>query len=193
MKRQRFVRKALCVLGGLVLAACTHYSLVSPEQVTMGDAYTVTPVLTWNKAEEGKTTIWTADGQMLQEIRFVNGLEDGDPLFEPTGFESDEKKPRYKSGMTPLEVREFLEASIVQADVIGAKYSGFRPFKFGSASGFRLEFSYNSKDGLIKEGFVVGTIKGEKLYLIIYHGAKMYYFAKYKANVEALIQTIQFK
>ena len=193
MKRRRFVRVAVWVLGGLVLAACTHYSLVKPEQVTMGDTYTVTPTLSWNKATEGNTVIWTADGQMLQEIRFVNGLDDGDQLFELRDFEKQEKLPRFKVGMTPLEVREFIEASIAHAGIVETKYSEFRPFKFGPADGFRFEFTLNTKDGLIKDGFVVGTIRNEKLYLIIYHGAKLHYFPKYKDNVEALIRTIKFK
>jgi len=42
------------------------------------------------------------------------------------------------------------------------------------------------------DGFVVGTVRQERLYLIIYSGAHIHYFDKRKDDAERVIRTIDF-
>jgi hypothetical protein len=46
-------------------------------------------------------------------------------------------------------------------------------------------------DGLNKYAIVAGAVIGEKLHLIIYSGARMHYFPKYRDAVEGIIASIQ--
>ena len=56
-----------------------------------------------------------------------------------------------------------------------------------------FEIDFVTEEGLEKSGFVVGSIIKEKLYLIIYSGARVHYFAKHKKHVEDIIESVQMK
>jgi len=173
-----------------LLAGCTYYSLVQAGKTDIAGVYTVDTSIRWNKVTDRHTELWTVDGLGLQQIRFVNGLSDGDKLF------AQEKKgemPTYKSDMSFLEVQEFIETSAIVTGVTEIKTTGFRPEKFGSLDGFRAEFSYTAEDGLLRDGFVVGTKKDKKLYLIIYDGARLHYYPKHKVDAEGIVHSIQIK
>jgi hypothetical protein len=58
--------------------------------------------------------------------------------------------------------------------------------------GFRFEFSYLSKQGLAIGGFAVGAIIDRRLYLIIYSGAREYYFPKHRDDVEQIVSSVRF-
>ncbi len=181
-------RRAALVVAAVLIAACTQYTLVKSEQVSIGGAYTVEPQIIWSKFTEGKAEIWTVDGPLLQELRFIKGLEDGDKLFR---LEGKKKLPTFHGDMTALEIKELFEGSLARAEVGQVKTMNLRPEKFGTARGFRFEFAYLTKDGLQKDGFVVGTVKDKKLYLIMYTGTRLYYYRKHKEDVERLVKSIR--
>lgn len=183
-------RHMAVLLAILLIAGCTYYSLVPAGKSEIGGAYTVSSTIEWSKLSQGHTDFWTVDGVGLQQVRFINGLTDGDKLFpvEKTG-----KMPEYKGEMSFLEVKEFVETSAAVAGATMVKTENFRPFKFGSLDGFRAEFSYNTEEGLFHDGFIVGTKKDKKLYLIMYDGARLHYFPKHRADAENIVRSIQVK
>jgi hypothetical protein len=174
----------------VLLVGCTYYNLVPAGKSEIDGAYTVNSKIEWSKMTQGHTEMWTVDGLGLQQIRYFNGLTDGDKLFpvEKTG-----KMPEYKSEMSFLDVKELVETSATVAGVTGIKTTNFRPFKFGSLDGFRAEFSYTTEDGLFRDGFVVGTKKDKKLYMIMYDGARIHYFPKHRDEAEAIVRSIQMR
>jgi hypothetical protein len=93
--------------------------------------------------------------------------------------------------MSLLEIREFIEASIVQDGFANMKTLKFQPEKFGGKDGFRFEFTFTNKNGLRNHGFAAGATVDGKLYLVIYRGAKLHYYDKYLKNVEDMIRTVQ--
>jgi hypothetical protein len=181
-------RLAVLSVITLFLAACTHYSLVEPKRVAVADAFSVEPQIAWSKDAADKHELWTVDGPLLQQLRFIKGLEDGDTL---TTAKDDQKLPPFDSKMSPLEIKDFIESSVAVADEMHLKSRSLRPVKFGTADGFRFEVSTTRKDGLELEGFVVGAVLKKKLYLIVYFGSRLYYFGKHKDDVERLVQSIQ--
>ena len=181
-------RFSLILAFALMLAGCTYYSLVPRGKTEIGGTYFVNSGILWSKATEGKSEIWTVDGPGLQELRFVNGLTDGDKLFPK---EKQGKMPEFKSDMSFLEIMEFIETSATAVGVVGISSRDFRPYKFGSLDGFRAEFSFTTEDGLLRDGFVVGTKKDKKLYLILYSGARLHYYPKHKGDVESIVQSIK--
>lgn len=184
-------KRALVPMAVAVLvAACAQFSLVGPGRVEMAGVYAVDTPVAWNKSAEGKSELWTVDGFQLQKLTFVNGLEDGDPLFETKG-DNAKNMPRYDTAMTPLEVKELIEAGLRVSGVHQLETYNFRPEMFGSIPGYRFEFSYALESGLENEGTVVGAKKDGRLYLIIYTGTRFYYYGKHKDDVERLIDSIR--
>jgi hypothetical protein len=182
-----------------LLSACAYYDLVEPIKRDIGSSYSVEPQIAWSRSTQGQIEIWTVDGPALEAIHFFNGIGDGQTLFPAYGKQK-EKLPKFKKDMTANEVLEFIVDSImapgIQSPVgpnmkgTGAQTIHLRPFKFGNHPGYRFELSFLSQEGLEYEGFVVGTIKDDKLYLICYTGTRLYYYPKYKESVEQIIASI---
>ena len=194
------------------LTACSHYTLVQSQRRAVGELYTVEPQRTWSRSKEGKVEVWTVDGPLLQAVRFINGLEDGQTLIDIGG--KDPKMPRFRAHMTASEVQEFFVGSVksiaggtdtaliargwvpssgVRAANINAstlEATNLRPAKFGELSGFRFDINFLSREGLERTGIVIGTVHQEKLYLIVYTGAREYYFPRYQEDVEQIIASI---
>lgn len=184
-----------------LVSACAHYTLVEPAKRDMGGGYSVEPQIVWNRSAQGKIEIWTIDGPALAAVHFFNGIGDGQNLFPFYGKSTRKAKlPKFNKNMTASEVQEFIvdsmmapyRRSLVGPNMIGTGVQTFhlRPFKFGSHPGFRFELSFLAEEGLEYEGFVVGAIKAEKLYLICYSGTREYYYPKYKETAEQIIASI---
>ncbi|MBM3485925.1 MAG: hypothetical protein FJX67_04740 [Alphaproteobacteria bacterium] len=171
-----------------LLAACDRYTLTETAPVTMADAYVVDPRIAWNRRSQGRTEIWTVDGPMLQELRFVNGLEDGEVLF---GGTDAKKLPPFSPRMTAIEVVEFFALSFTRAGVTNFEHRALRPTAFAGRGGFRFEFAYSLEDGLAREGFAVGAVRDSRLYLVVYSGTQLHFFAKHKADAEAVVASIR--
>jgi hypothetical protein len=186
----RLPAAALLAALGVLAAGCDRYTLVANGPVTMDSTYTVEPQIAWNRHSDGNSEIWTVDGPALEEVRFVNGLEDGDRLFSG----ADAKKlPTFGAKMTAVEVLEFFEQSFIRAGVLDMKTRGLRPARFGGADGFRFEFTYSLEDGLEREGLAAGMLRGGKLYMIVYSGTRLHFFGKYKAVAERVIASVRLR
>lgn len=196
----------------LVTGCAAYYTLVNPERHSIGSLYTVETQIAWSKATEGHIESWTVDGPILQAVRFVNGLNDGDPLLKIKSKYA-QVSPRFRAHMTPSDVLEFFVASVkfiggghelyyiaigravglrtfgINADTVEA--FNLRPTNFGTIPGFRFDLRFLSKAGLEREGMVVGAILNKQLYLIVYTGAREYYYPKYKEEVEYIVSSIK--
>ena len=174
------------------LAACAQYSLVEAKKQKIGGIYTVEAQIAWNKHTEGKVETWTVDGPALEVIHFFKGLGNGDSLFNrPAGSVKKVAYPIYKTGMTPNDVMEFTVDSIARAGAGEVQASKLRPARFGSIPGFRFELSFLTSDGLEKNGLAAGAVIEDKLYLILYTGARLHYYPKYWDHVEQLLVSIE--
>ena len=193
------------------VTGCAYYTLVNPERHSIGSLYTVETQIVWSKATEGHVESWTVDGPILQAVRFVNGLNDGDSLLKIKS--KDAKLPRFRAYMTPSDVLEFFVASVKSVgggheaeDIALGRITGLRtasinagtvkafnlrPTNFGTLLGFRFDLRFLSKEGLEREGMVVGVILNKQLYLIVYTGAREYYYPKYKEEVEYIVSSIK--
>lgn len=132
--------------------------------------------------------LWTVDGPGLQAIRFINGVADGEALFEGKG---KEKQPTFRKSMTPSEIMEFVVDSLAGVGFEKIETTGLRPEKFGSAQGFRFDTHFVTRQGLEGQASVVGAVLKEKLHLIIYSGTRAHYYPKHRDHAERIIQSIQ--
>ena len=182
--------KPILVIVGLAaaLTACAPYTLVEPKRVEVAGFYSVDPQIQWSRAKTRHIELWTVDGPLLESVRFFDAREHGDTLFVP---EPKQKLPTFDKAMTATEVQEFLVDSMAAVGVTGLAASNLRPWEFGALDGFRFELSYIDGDGLEHDGIAVGAINEERLYLILYTGARLYYFPKYRGYVESIVASIQ--
>lgn len=172
-------------------AGCQIYSMVPAERVSIGDGFTVEPSIRWNKRSADNAQIWTVDGEALQAVHFYEGLKEGDTLFKVQDTSKQEKMPKYSAAMTLLGIRDFIEASIAQTGYTNYKTTKFQPAEFAGKDGFRIEFTFTNKNGLRNDGFATGAQVGDRLYLVIYRGARLHYYGKYLKNVEDMVRSIQ--
>jgi len=179
---------ARAVALALLLTGCSTYSLVEPRRTAIGDLYTVEPQIAWSAVRMGKMEIWTVDGPSLQELAFIKGLRDGEPLVEG---KARDKRPQFKKNMTASDLMEFVvdSVSMMGGQQIAAK--NLRPIPFGNVPGFRFDLSFSTQEGLEKDAVVAGAIVKDRLYLIHYSGTRAYYYPKYQAHVEQIIDSIR--
>jgi len=64
----------------------------------------------WSAFARGEPATWTIDGVVLQRLRFIGGIEDGQPLLaSPTLVD---RRPRFRTALTPPEVPELVAESL---------------------------------------------------------------------------------
>lgn len=189
-------RKAGFVLAiAVLLAGCVQYQLAGAgDPIAMGDAFVLKPQSAWSRIDHGRVEMWTVDGPLLDQVLVYKGLTDGQDLLPPQPVGEEKKDlPTFQKAMTALEVRDLVEATFARADQVDIETSDMKPWKFADTDGFRFEYSFTNKSGLRKRGFAVGTIYKEKLYLIVYAAAELYYFDKYAGELEKVVSSIQRK
>ncbi|MCP5366807.1 MAG: hypothetical protein H6907_10380 [Hyphomicrobiales bacterium] len=174
-------------------AACQSITKVDAgKPVKVGDSFRVHPQIAWNRIEVGGDEMWTVHGPLLHYMRFIKAIDDGDPLFKVKDSGSkDVKAPVYRKGMSPLEVAELFETTQTMGGAQKVKVSGVRPQVLGGRDGFRFDYAYATKGGLLKDGFAVGFEKDGKLRMILFEGAHLHYFPAYRERAEKMIETIE--
>ncbi|MDH3212253.1 MAG: hypothetical protein OEM05_07185 [Myxococcales bacterium] len=191
-------RMALWVLPFLALlaSACADPVLVKPERCTVQGTYHVEPQITWTRVagrwgDSEDNEVWTVDGARLESILFTRALADGDPLFHESASKKDlEKLPVYREYMSELEIMDLVTQSLTRIGAAQVDARNLRPAVFGGSPGFRFELEYVSEDGLEYAGLVKGAVLDRQLYLIVYRGTALHYYAKYLPHVEGLLDSI---
>jgi hypothetical protein len=181
-------RKAVVVLACLALIGCVKYTLVDADRHSIAGLYSVDPQIEWNKTTELGVELWTVNGPMLEALRFVSDVEDGDIIFD---VGEEEELPKFRAHMTLSEIVEFVVDSMAVAGATHVEPINARPARFGDAEGIRFELSFQSSEGLEQDGIVVGAVIDEQLYLIMFTGVRVHYFPSYKDHVERLIASIE--
>jgi len=174
-----------------VLAGCSNYALLQPARIQLSAVHSVDSAITWNRSNRGTSEVWTVDGPLLQSIRFVNGLRDGETLFSAAEVKNTGALPRFGKDMDPFEVVEFLRSTLALSGVINVRADGLRPAPFGDLDGFRFEFALVPENGLRLRGFAVGAVHEERLYMIVFTAAALHYYDAYKDVAERIVASVE--
>lgn len=176
----------------LAVASCTPIKLVEPTPQAIGQSYRVKPTAAWN----GLTSVaagpivseqWSKDGWLLNGMNFWHDIEEGSALFEVDEVEF----PKFKTDMRATEVQEFFVSSKTKRGVEDVEATNLRPAKFGSAEGFRFDFTFLSPEGLKMRGMVLAAMINQKLQLIEYWATDAHYFEQNADEVEKIFETIE--
>ena len=173
----------------LTITGCVSYALVEPGSFKVGDAYQIQLDQKWSKiATSPYQTLMTLDGLSLQFVEISEGTEKEKSLL---GIKGDKLQPPYDPAMSLLEIQNFIRDSFVAIGAERFETTSIIPDSFGEWPGFRIEFEYFTKNGLMMRGLMVGAQKDEKLYSITYVAASFYYFDKNIGDVERMIGSIK--
>lgn len=188
-------RRNLAWLTVLVLTGCAQYQLVKADaRIDIGGAFSVGTQREWSRIDHGRVELWTVDGPLLEQVAIYKGIEDGENLLVSNPLEEKPKDfPTFENTMTPLEVRDLLEATFARAQEVEIQTFDMKPWKFADADGFRFDYKFTTKSGLRKRGFTVGAIHDEKLFMIVFSAAELYYFDKFATELEKVVSSIERK
>ncbi|HTQ14710.1 MAG TPA: hypothetical protein VMH86_12625 [Rhizomicrobium sp.] len=177
----------------LAAAGCANYSSVGANApVQVGDNVSVLPQIQWGQAPFPgfAGTLWTEDGAALDSLMFFTGIKPGEPLINANGVSKDELRT-YQAGMLPNDVMDLLATNFSKLSFQQIRTSNLRPAPFGSATGFRFDLTFSTKDGLNMRGTALAAQRGGKLDMILFIAPDEYYFGHYADTVEKIFASVQ--
>lgn len=188
-RRNALAALALLLALFLSLAGCARIAAVDARRAAIGGGLSVEGLPGWNRLPAGTLgadTVWTRDGPALDRLLFVGGRRDGEPLFARS-------RPRlsllFRAGMTPTEVMELWSTELALADQRLVTVGGLLPTVFAGTPGFRFQYAYADRDGLLFDGYAAGAVAEGRLYLIAFTGTRAHQFRAYWPEVAALINS----
>lgn len=181
------------ILLMLSLAACApRFAAVAPGEHVVGGRLAITPTTThWNRAPASLTpakeaAAWTADGLSLNTILFYGGVDEGEPLFKNTP--KGKEYPLFRADMLAPEIVELVQSSLaLSTNTPTLTVLALQPATLSGHPGFQFDYQRTGADEVNRRGRVVGAVRASRLYLIIYEGADLHYYARYLGEVEQLI------
>lgn len=183
-----------CLL--LPLGGCVGFTLAKGgETLEISDGVSVQPARDWNRLSVGKYEYWTLDGLHLQNILFVKGIEDGEGIVFRRNTSDDPEEdtfPKFKTGMTLLELRELLEATWTRQNYHRISITKFGPAGFGGKDGFEIAYTYDTKDGLEMRGRGAGAVVDGKLFMVLYSGTRIHFFERGENDFTKILESVRF-
>ena len=183
-----------------ILAACGGRATVvgADAPVVLDGTLKVQPQMAWNRREDGLVETWMVIGKDWDKVEFLQGASDGDPLVYSFSYEyrfaqgnGDMSFPTFREGMTGLEIHDLYVASLTRIGITGISTWDVRPWQVDGHPGFRFEFSHHGDDGRKREGFTVGLVLDDELWLITYTSGAVGTLPVYKEKVEALLASVE--
>ena len=117
----------------LLLAACSTYTLIEPQQVAICDLYSVTPGIAWSQVTQGDIRLWTVDGAELEAIRFVSDIREGVPVMDIT---NQKQETAFRPDMSETELVDAIVDAFALSGAQQVTARNLRPAAFGSLQGF---------------------------------------------------------
>lgn len=185
---------ALVLLAGASGCAGTNFALIEPEPTAVArSALTVTPPQPWNRlpttGNARHVEVWTLNGQLLDSIIFVGGLEDGQAWVRRQRREL-RQVPVFRSAMQPQEIAELIETSYrVQTGASIFNARALKPATFAGTTGFQFDFDYLTANDVQHRGRAVGAVVDGRLYMAVLDAAATHYFNAAEPQFARLVQS----
>jgi hypothetical protein len=141
-------------------------------------ALSVSPSEPWNRANTklGNRESWTQEGMNLNKVLFIDGIEDGKPLFK---LSKKAEFGLFRANMLPSEIMELTESSLAKlVNSSATSTANLTPASFAGKPGFQFTFRYVTDNDVPIKGQATGAVHNGKLYMIIYQAAETHYFDK---------------
>jgi hypothetical protein len=197
-------RRPLLFAPLLLLARCLPYGAVTPKRTLVKDEISVEPTLPWSRVntmltdgwefvDRAPVERWTIDGERLETLTFIVGIEADQPLLRVED-EKDKNQPKFDPAMTPSEIMDLFEAAFAKSSKTPLlKGRDLRPARLGDADGFRFEMSYALRDEIDRELSAAGAVRGGKLYLLAFQGDRLYHYGLYLPEFDRILASLRFE
>ena len=187
------MKKLFAILSVFLITGCiNNYQLLKSGDTKLWGSYTVSTPENINQMKLDGLVSWSQYGPLLEQIRFIKPLSEGEkiPLIYPADNES--KVPFYRSSMTPEEVVELYRSSVALGGSLVTAVSELDPIKLGSEQGYKFEVNMSSAQGKDYRAKVFFTTKDDKLYLIEFGAHATHYYESRQAFLQNVITSIKF-
>lgn len=183
-------------LAGLTAAPLSAKWRLLPEATPVPVAKSALKVVpgqgwnSWSVRPGKKSELWSYDGPVLNQIEFIGGLANGEPLAKERN-KKDKPLPKFSGQMLPTDIAQIYE----QTQRIVTQSPDFtidtmEPVTFAGHSGVKFTFHFTKPDEeLTRKGEARGAIVGGKLYLISYTAAALHYYDAHLAKAQAIMDS----
>ena len=173
-------------LGLLLISGCSLWVPVGGQYVSAEHAYEVELPSSWRRASSTREgLIMTRDGVTLQVVRIAR-----DPYDKELPF----TKLKLDKGLLPQEVAEIVIDNFrSNRDISNFQVMENRPAMVGGYPGFKLSYSFQTKENLRKQGVYYGVLVDQWFYRLFLETPARHYFAKDQPALERIKETFKIK
>lgn len=166
-----------------MLVACAPWTRVGGLYKSDSHNYAADLPQGWMQWNKGENLLITRDGALLQNIQILR-LSIEKPLKYT--------KKKFSRGMLPQEVAETIFDDLATSqDILNLNLLENSPAKIGGFDGFKIVYTYKTKDNLKMKSIYCGFMLGDWLYGINYNAAQRYYFDKDVQTFQAVLKSFK--
>jgi hypothetical protein len=183
-------------LAGLAAAPLSARWTLLPETMPVAVAKSSMKVVpgqgwnSWSFHPGKKSELWSYDGPVLNQIEFIGGVGDGEPLAKERN-KKDKPLPKFSARMLPTDIAQVYEQTqriVTQSPDFTV--DSMEPVAFAGRPGVKFTFHFTKPDEEItRKGEARGAIIGGKLYLITYTATALHYFDAHLAQAQAIMDS----
>lgn len=167
----------ICLIG------CATWIPVGGPFISSDYAFEVELPSGWRRTNARDGLTLTRDGLSLQMVRIVR---------EPFDKELAFTKRKIDKGMLPQELAEIVIDNIrSNREISNVQVSENQPATIGGYPGFRVAYSYHTKDNLKKQGVFYGVLVDQWFYRMLVEAPARHYFPRDLAIFEQIKQTFK--
>ena len=168
----------------LTLNGCTLWVPVGGHYVSTDHAFEVELPSGWRRANSTREgLIVTRDGLPLQIIRIVR---------EPFDKELPFTQRKLEKTMLPQEIAEIIIDNIgSNQNISNFQVSANQPTTVGGYAGFKIAFSYQTKENLKKQGVYYGVLVDQWYYRLLLEAPSRHYFPRDQTILERIKETFK--
>jgi hypothetical protein len=184
------------VLAGLATAPALAKWTQLPETMPVAVAKSPLKVVpgqgwnSWSVRPGKKAELWSYDGPVLNQIEFIGGVGNGEPLAKERN-KKDKPLPKFNAKMLPTDIAQIYEQTqriVTQSPDFTV--DSMEPVTFAGHPGVKFTFRFTKPDEeLTRKGEARGAIIGGKLYLISYTAAALHYYDAHLAKAQAIMDS----
>ncbi|PWE16702.1 hypothetical protein DDZ18_10860 [Marinicauda salina] len=187
------MRAIIATAAALTLTACAAGpSLVEPGRYAGAESYTIALDREWTLMPAGvdrRVTVdyLTVDGPLLNMVFVAGGIEDGEGIVRERNEE--QPVPAFRSGMSELELAEFVADSLAALEFHDVETADIRPQDLAGTPGVRMDLAATLESGLVIRGTALAAASDGALDLILFVAPGEHYYEAYADDVEAIMRS----
>lgn len=182
------------LIAALALSACTTIKNAPMGPYAAGSGYSVTLSRQWSDItaimlyQAKGVHLLSVDGPLLNRLYITDGIAPGGFMLKPAAKE--QPTPTYRTGMSQIELIEFVADSVTALEYQRVETVNPRPARFAGGNAVRFDITAKTKEGLDISGTALVAERGGKAYVILYLAPTEHYYRALLADVEKTMDSV---